>query len=792
MLRVFLKAFLPVAVVVSEVFAQTPIGQFAVNEMANDLLMHSDRTFIVAGSEGVNGALYKVTCDGRVLEKFLKAYVPGPTVFYEAIELTDGNLIIVGETRLLVDDTARQHLLMLKVTPDLKEITAKTLLIDDKWARGRSVALAPNGDLLVLGETQGVWVDFSHVFVLRVNANTLDAVSAPVIYDYGVDNAGKIVLMGDSAYLVSMFALTGNIFDPEASIQNRLITLKIDEKGQKQWEYIYEYTRLGKYGFCRAGGAVRGFPPASNNIVVCGALHHKASPDSLTDAVFILLDLSGKPLDTLVFPLPERQELANLITSEAQPGIFLAVGQTVPANGLLTAHAAGVAAFNGELFPVIAINETTLPITLHDVVEVPYGRFAFLSTFPELLLLPTRDILLLMPSVEDIELRYQNCVLSASFSTPDPKYQWYRDSLPIPGATQGTYKPTRAGRYFVKITDAFGCYGFSDTLYVPWPKANFTWAVNGNSVLFFNTSTDALTYQWSFGDGAVSTEKEPSHTYAQEGTYVVRLIAQGPCGADTVQRTIIILLPPKANFSFDPSGGCPGQAIQFTNLSSVNATSFQWLFPGGVPSTSTAQNPKVIYPNPGIYSVTLIASNAAGGDTIVQADIILILPPPKADFNAIVTGNTVSIVNLSSDAGIFLWDFGDGATSTLPAPSHTYAASGQYVITLIAIGICGSDTLRRVIGVVDAPAVAQPRSFLSIVPNPTEGTFLLTLRDKHLPSEVTYSLVSADGRVIDRQILSPAHDYLQHLFIYERLTPGLYTVLLHMQDAVQAARLLVK
>ncbi|MCS7036873.1 MAG: PKD domain-containing protein [Saprospiraceae bacterium] len=792
MKRLFLFTAVLSAVVASSSLAQVTVGQPNVNETANDVLLHSDGTFIISGSEGAKGALYKVTCNGTVLEKLTKTYAPGPTAFYESIQLADGNIIAVGETEALVNDTPRLQLLLVKTTPDLKEIASKTLLVNGKWGRGRSVALAPNGDLLVLGETEGVWLDFTDVFMLRINANTLNAVGGPAIYSYGVDNAQKIKPMGNGEYLISMYALIGNIFSADAPIQSRLVTIKINEQGQKQWEYIFEYTRLGKYGFCRAGGAVRGFPPASNNIVVCGALHHGANPDSLTDAVFILLDLSGKPLDTLVFPLPGRQELMSLIASEAQPDFFVAVGRTVPASGPATAHAAGVVAFNGELFPAITVNETTLPITLHDAVEIPFGRFAFLGTFPEFFFLPTRDIILITPGIEDIQLRYQNCVLSATFSVPDPKYQWYRDSLPIPGATQGTYKPTRAGRYFVKITDAFGCSGFSDTLFISWPKANFTWTVNGASVLFLNSSTDALTYQWSFGDGTVSTQKEPFHTYAQDGTYVVRLIARGPCGADTLQRTIVILTPPKASFSFDPSGGCPGQAIQFTNLSSANATSFRWLFPGGVPSTSTAKNPKVTYPNPGTYSATLIATNTAGSDTIVQSNIILILPPPKANFNAIVTGGTVSFINLSTEASLFVWDFGDGTKSTLPAPSHTYAASGQYVVTLIATGLCGSDTTRQVIGVVNATEAAQQRFTVGIMPNPNAGIFALTLQGDALQGEVLYSLLSADGRLIDRQTLWAADGRLQQGFTYEALAPGLYTVFVQAEGAVRAVRLVIK
>lgn len=774
--------------------AQVTVGQVNVNEVANDLLFHSDGTFIVSGAEGNDGALYKVTCDGRMLAKLIKTYTPGPTSFYQAIELPDSSIVAVGETDILIGDTSKTRVLLLvKATPDLQEISSKTLLIDGKWGRGRSIALTPDGNLLVLGDTDGVWIDFSHAFLLPVNANTLEATGNPTIYNYGLDYAHRIVSIGNGEYLISAFAHIGNIFVGDALIRNRLITIKVNAQGEKQWDYVYETVRSGKYGFCQAGGVARGFGPAQDNIVMAGAIHDSNNPDSLTDAVFILLSSSGEPLDTSFFVLPGRQEVANMLALEDQPGFFLGVGRTVPpaGSGPYTMFAAGVVVVNNQLIHALTINETALPIALHDLVEVPYGRLAFLGTFPEFFFLPTRDIILITPGVDDVKLQYQNCTLSASFSVPGPQYQWYRDSVPIPGATQGTYQPVRAGRYFVKITDAYGCSGFSDTLYIPWPKANFTWTTGGFTVVFQNLSSDANTYFWDFGDGTTSTDVAPFHIYSSDGVYVIRLIAQGACGTDTLTRTVTIITPPKADFSFDPTGGCPSQTIQFTNLSSLNATSFQWFFPGGVPATSTENNPVVTYPNAGTYSITLVASNAAGTDTLVKTDAVLILPRPTAAFQVSVVGGTVYVVNLSMDAGQFFWDFGDGTTSTFPAPSHTYSVSGQYVITLIATGICGSDTTQQMVGVVNTSESEQAPFSVRLAPNPNKGAFTLTL-EGDLSDEVRYSLLSSDGRLLDHQILWAAPGQSQHTFTYQYLSPGLYSVMVQADKTSRIVRLVVE
>lgn len=619
--------------VVSSSFAQVVIGQQNVNETATDVLLHSDGTFIIGGAEGRSGALYKVTCDGRVLAKLTKTYTPGPTAFYQAIELPDGNIVAVGETTILTADSSKLlTLLLVKTTPDLQEISSKTLAINGKWGRGRSITLTPDGNLLVLGDTEGVWIDFSHVFLLSVNANTLEIMGNPAIYNYGLDYAHRIVPMGNGEYLISAFAHIGNIFSGDALIANRLITIKVNAAGEKQWDYIYELIRSGKHGLCQAGGVARGTGPAQDNIVMAGVIHNSTNPDSLTDAVFILLSLDGEPLDTVFVPLPDRQEVANMRALEDQPGFFLGLGHTVPPSGPSTAFAVGVLAINNQLIIALEVNNTALPIALHDFVEVPYGRSAFLGTFPELFFLPTRDIILITPGVEDVKLQYQNCTLSASFSVPGPQYQWYRDSLPIPGATQGTYKPTHAGNYYVKITDALGCSGFSDSLYLSWPKADFTWSVSGGIVSFNNTSSDANTY---------------------------------------------------------------------------------------------------------------------------------------------------------------LWHFGDGTTSTQPNPTHTYTVSGQYVVTLIARDACGADTTQQTIGVVSTAETVNGGFVIRLAPNPNAGTFTLTLNGS-AQGETLYTLISADGRLLDRQVLWVASSGQQHTFTYTHLSPGLYTVLVQTRETVQAVRMKVE
>lgn len=82
------------------------------------------------------------------------------------------------------------------------------------------------------------------------------------------------------------------------------------------------------------------------------------------------------------------------------------------------------------------------------------------------------------------------------------------------------------------------------------------------------------------------------------------------------------LLAPYADFSATPTATCVGQTVQFTDHSTFTPTSWSWSFPGATPSISTQQNPSVVYNTPGIYPVTLVATNAAGSGTTTQTSYI--------------------------------------------------------------------------------------------------------------------------------------------------------------------------
>ena len=131
------------------------------------------------------------------------------------------------------------------------------------------------------------------------------------------------------------------------------------------------------------------------------------------------------------------------------------------------------------------------------------------------------------------------------------------------------------------------------------PAPSFTANANGLVVGFTNTSINTdnsggMTFEWDFGDGNTSTQTDPSHTYNEDGVYVITLTATNDCGSMVINDQVVIVTEPTAGFSANQAVGCMPITVQFTNESTSNAETFMWEFPGGTPSTSTDENPTVV------------------------------------------------------------------------------------------------------------------------------------------------------------------------------------------------------
>jgi gliding motility-associated-like protein len=214
---------------------------------------------------------------------------------------------------------------------------------------------------------------------------------------------------------------------------------------------------------------------------------------------------------------------------------------------------------------------------------------------------------------------------------------------------------------------------------------------SGGTINIGGTSPVGYNYTWSPPAGVsninnANTTLSLVNTTNAPVTYQYVLTAQallGVCGAtDTVNITVM----PAIQADFVSTNACYGANASFNNTSNSPATIFNYDF--GVANLTTdisnTANPQYYYPQAGIYNVTLIAVSAFGcKDTVVRP--VAIYDKPVADFNtpAVCHHLTTSYFDASPPAISWLWDFGDGTTSTLQNPTHILPNDGNTSTQLI-------------------------------------------------------------------------------------------------------------
>lgn len=277
-------------------------------------------------------------------------------------------------------------------------------------------------------------------------------------------------------------------------------------------------------------------------------------------------------------------------------------------------------------------------------------------------------------------------------------------------ANPGVYNVT------LNITTSLGCENTVTRQVVvsPNPVANFDAATAclGEPVVFTDLSQNngggqIVNWAWDFGDPTsgvnnTSTLQNPTHIYAQPGTYTVTLIVTtaNTC-ADTTTMDIVIAPAPVVDFVF--TQGCSNDTIQFTSSTFVNpVTTLTWFWQFGDGATSTEADPQHIYATHGIFNVSLTITDDQGCTaTIVHP--VNVVPGPQAMFGfsaPACSGTDVQFNDLSVANGSvitsWLWDFGDGNTQLVTAPgnpnvTHVYANPGVYTVTLTVTNLQGCD-----------------------------------------------------------------------------------------------------
>lgn len=206
------------------------------------------------------------------------------------------------------------------------------------------------------------------------------------------------------------------------------------------------------------------------------------------------------------------------------------------------------------------------------------------------------------------------------------------------------------------------------------------------SVSMVNSSVGAVSYQWDFGDGQVSSEAEPTHAYGAAGTYAITLTTFSACGTNDTLVQVVIYEAGTFNIS-GPDTLCANQDGAFSSsLSNATLSTITWSSGADSNSILFASTASTI-----LYAVAMDTNNCTYSDTIsLHIDSA---PQAAFTFAALPCDTVITFLNESTNATDHQWDLGNGVHSNLASPIGHYDNFGTFMIQLIELNACGSDTI---------------------------------------------------------------------------------------------------
>ncbi|MBN2146194.1 MAG: S8 family serine peptidase [Anaerolineales bacterium] len=240
-------------------------------------------------------------------------------------------------------------------------------------------------------------------------------------------------------------------------------------------------------------------------------------------------------------------------------------------------------------------------------------------------------------------------------------------------------------------------YAYGETEDYLYPQTDFQAAasvcVNDTLAITHDPASSwPVSFTWNFGDGTSVTDPgaNPSHVYTQAGNRNITLTGTYMANPFSTYVQAITVNPlPVADFDASASEVCVAETVTFTDTSQY-VTSYAWDFGDG--GSSTLANPTHSYTVnlPKTYTVTLSGTNSC--DVSDHQEVITVNPLPVADFDVgtepVRINQAVAFTNNSLYGDTYLWEFGDGSSSTLSAPTHVYTQIMTTVITLTVTNEC--------------------------------------------------------------------------------------------------------
>lgn len=339
---------------------------------------------------------------------------------------------------------------------------------------------------------------------------------------------------------------------------------------------------------------------------------------------------------------------------------------------------------------------------------------------------------------EAIAYRSLTVYLGQTSEYADARFYSIQSAIDLFGGCSPQVIATTNAWYAVGVGDEFDATVVSD----------FAASITSNceapvTIDFTNFSANGAAYTWDFGDGTTSSAVNPSHTYTANGVYTVSLYTDGGnCGTDNlVQQNYISINPNNPCVALMPDDGsqtltwCTGTLYDdggpnenyqdnnsvTTTISPPGATSItinfsSFSYESGYDYLFIYDGPNTNSPLIGQYDGNALPNGgsitSSGGSITIRQESDIYLnesgfaltwqctqpnSPPTANFVSSATVSCNGEVSFSDQsingATSWLWDFGDGNTSTDQNPTHTYQNEGAYSVSLTATNGFGSDAV---------------------------------------------------------------------------------------------------
>ncbi len=214
---------------------------------------------------------------------------------------------------------------------------------------------------------------------------------------------------------------------------------------------------------------------------------------------------------------------------------------------------------------------------------------------------------------------------------------------------------------------------------------------------------------------------------------------------------------------------CPGSCINFINLS-TNSQSYQWLFSGASPGTSSDVNPtNICYPSPGSYDVQLIATNANGSDTLLLSSYITVYPSPPPQ-SITQSGDTLFAI---AGATSYQWYFNTNLINGATDYFYVALSTGDY--NVVATDVNGCEVEAVIFNVIANTLLTVDRAPLTIFPNPV-GDKITIQKSQVTRTVIEISIYNVLGEKMEIEIPASALRQQSTEINVQSLSPGLYYI----------------